>query len=234
MRLPARFLDIPAAIAVCNAPATPGETSMAHSVRREYVIPSVGAPYIDDIVRAFRLAAGAGVYIEVGTQDKGNIAWMARTFLRPGATIIDIDMVDYPDNDERIRAELSSRFDYHAIRGNCLSDETLAKVKAILAGRGADIIFCDSHYTYAHTMTEFGIYYPLVRQGGFLLFHDAQWPGDPSQDGEFGQQGKALAIAQLDRFYSAYMVQGPDTPVHRPVPTVSRNGNWGSLAIFPA
>lgn len=234
LKLPPAFTETPEALRKCNPSSTAEEISVANSIRTEYLLPGASNPYMVDVVRAFRVAEGAKVYIEVGTQDKGNIAWLARTKLAKGATIIDIDFVDYPDNDKKIKSELSKNFDYHSIRGDCLSDQTLAKVKSILAGRGADVIFCDSHYTYEHTLTEFTLYYPLLRQGGFLLFHDAQWPGDPAQTGEAGKKGKGLAVEQLDRFYPAWVVIGPDTPLHRPLPIVNREGHWGTLAMFQA
>jgi cephalosporin hydroxylase len=220
-------------IQICNAPASEEEIASADAVRAEYALPGASKAYMEDVVRAFRVAQGAQVYIEVGTQDKGNIAWMARTKLAKGATIIDIDMLDYPQSDSRIKNELAGQFDYHAVRGNCLGEEVLSEVKRILQGRAADIIFCDSHYTYEHTLTEFTLYYPLTRKGGFLLFHDSQWPGDPAQDGEMGKKGKGLAIEQLDRFYPAWVVVGPEQPLFRPMPVPQYAGHWGTLALFP-
>ncbi len=218
----------------CNEPLTPAEAQFANGVRKEYLHAGWPAPYMDDVARAFRLAEGAKVYIEVGTQDKGNIAWLARSKLRKGATIIDIDMIEYPDKDKKIADELAAaKFDYHPLRGDCLSDDILNRVRAILNGRSADAIFCDSHYTYAHTLTEFTLYRPLVRRGGFLLFHDSRWPGDPTRSGEEGKKGKGLAIEQLDRFYPAWIVSGPDRPLYRPIPDVGREGYWGTLAVFP-
>lgn len=234
LKLPAAFTAVPDPLLKCNLPASDIELQQADSVRKEYLISRAPQPYMADIVRGFRLAEGAKVYVEVGSQDKGNIAWLARTKLGIGATIIDIDFNDYPANDRKIAAELADNFDYHSIRGDCLADETIEKLKAILAGRKADIIFCDSFYTYAHTIHEFSLYFPLVRHGGHLLFHDAQWRGNPSLAGSEGEKGKALAIEQLDRFYPAYMVVGSDTPLHRPLPTPHRGGNWGSLAVFAA
>jgi cephalosporin hydroxylase len=188
-----------------------------------------------DVIRAFRIARGAKVYLEVGSQDKGNIAWLMRTALMPGATIIDVDMLAYPENEMRIRNEAERLgFDYHLVRGDCLSDETVDAVKNILGGRAVDIAFCDSHYTYTHTLAEFSIYYPLLRQGGFLLFHDAMWPGRPGASGEEGKKGKGLAVQQLDRFHPAWMVVGPDTPLFRSLPPAEAEGFWGTLAIFPS
>lgn len=234
MKLPDAFTAVPNALQKCNPATTDIELEQANLVRREYLISGAPPPYMADIARGFRLAEGAEVYIEVGSQDKGNIAWLARTKLAAGATIIDIDFNDYPANDKKIATELADNFSYHSIRGDCLADETIEKLKNILAGRKADVIFCDSFYTYAHTIHEFSLYYPLVREGGHLLFHDAQWRGNPSLVGSEGEKGKALAIEQLDRFYPAYMIVGSDTPLHRPLPTPHRGGNWGSLAVFSA
>ena len=233
LRLPSAFNQFPERLNPCASVATPSEIATANAVRAEYVLPGQQLPYMEDIVRAFRIAEGAKIYLEVGTQDKGNLAWLARTKLAKGATIIDIDLLDYPENDRKIKGELSREFDYHSIRADCLNDGTLAKIKDILSGRLADVIFCDSHYTYEHTLIEFGLYYPLVREGGFLLFHDAQWPGEStSPHEEERKKGKGLAIEQLDRFYPAWMIVGPQMPPHRPLPPVDRKGHWGTVAIF--
>jgi cephalosporin hydroxylase len=230
---PDEFNRVPDQLKAVSAPADPAEVAEANKIRAEYHLAIALNPYMVDITRGFRLAKNASVYIEVGTQDKGNIAWLARTKLSPGCTIIDIDMEDYPENDARIKAELAGRFDYHAIRGDCLSKDVLDKVKAILAGRQADLIFCDSHYTYAHTMTEFALYFPLVRSGGNLLFHDAQWPGDAASEWEeMRKPGKGLAVVALDRHYPAYAVFGPDRPLYR-FSLIPEARHWGTLAIFP-
>lgn len=234
LKLPPAFTEAPEALQRCNEPATRAEIDLANSVRQEYLHSGWPTPYMDDVVRAFRLAAGAKVYIEVGTQDKGNIAWVARTKLAKNATIIDIDIAEYPDNDRKISEELAAaQFDYHPLRGDCLSEGILNRVREILNGRAADIIFCDSHYTYKHTLTEFTLYRPLVRKGGFLFFHDAQWPGDPARDGEEAKPGKGSAIEQLDRFYPCWIVSGPDAPLYRPLPFAHTAGLWGTLAVFP-
>lgn len=236
LKLPRAFTQIPVSLEICNTPTAPEELTLADAIRAEYIIPGDSTPpYMVDVCRAFRLAQDAKVYIEVGTQDKGNIAWVARTKLAKGATIIDIDMLDYPENDLKIRQELSDDFDYHSIRGDCLSDQVLNKVKKILNGRSVDLIFGDSHYTYDHTLTEFSLYYPLLKQGGFMLFHDAEWPGQATElGGEFAKKGKGLAIQELNRYYPAWMVYGADRPLYRPLPIPGTTGHWGTLAIFPA
>jgi cephalosporin hydroxylase len=229
------MLNVPRGLDIVNAPADYEEVGRAEAIRKEYYFDLAPNPYMADVSRAFRLAQGAKIYVEVGTQDKGNIAWLARTRLAPGATVIDIDFQTYPEHDARIRDEMTSRgFDYHALRGDCLSDEILGQVRAILDGRSADLIFCDSHYTYEHTMTEFSCYFPLVKEGGFLLFHDSVWSGDSSSEWEeVRKRGKGYAIADLDRYYPAYLVQGDTNPVRRfSMPPLDVTF-WATVTIFP-
>ncbi len=235
IKYPARMTDVPRSLEVTNARADEADVDQAVAIRKEYFLDIAPNPYMVDVSRAFRLAKGATVYIEVGTQDKGNIAWLARTKLSPGATIIDIDFETYPENDAKIHAELTSAgFDYHPLRGDCLSEEILSKVHGILAGRQADLIFCDSHYTYEHTMTEFSLYFPLVKSGGFLFFHDSVWSGDTAAEWpEMHKRGKGFAIADLDHHYPAYLLEGWDNPVRRftmpPLPVTY----WGTVTMFP-
>jgi Cephalosporin hydroxylase len=226
--------EVPRSLDVVNGRAVEEEVEHADAIRKEYFLDLAPNPYMVDVSRAFRLAEGARVYIEVGTQDKGNIAWLSRTKLAPGATIIDIDFETYPENDAKIREELTARgFDYHALRGDCLSDEILGQVRAILAGRQADLIFCDSHYTYEHTMTEFGLYFPFVKSGGFLFFHDSIWSGDSDSEWpEMRKRGKGFAIADIDRYYPAYLVHGWDDPVRRFMMPPIDVTYWGTVAVF--
>lgn len=220
---------------VVNRPAEPRDVEEANAIRNEYYFEGAPNPYMVDITRGFRLAKGAKVYIEVGTQDKGNIAWLARTKLAPGATVIDIDFNIYPHHDKKIADEMvTGGFDYHALRGDCLSSKIVGEVRRILNDRKADLIFCDSHYTYDHTIKEFGLYFPFVKDGGFLFFHDAQWSGDPNGEWpEFRKRGKGYAVADLDKTHPAYAVFGPDTPVYRFKMPEQVPSYWGTLAIFP-
>ncbi len=235
IKYPARMTDIPRSLEITNARADEADVEEAHAIRKEYFLDIAPNPYMVDVSRAFRLAKNAAVYIEVGTQDKGNIAWLARTKLKPGATVIDIDFETYPENDAKIQAELTAAgFDYHPLRGDCLSEEILTQVRDILAGRQADLIFCDSHYTYEHTMTEFSLYFPLVKSGGFLFFHDSVWSGDITTEWpEMHKRGKGFAIADLDRYYPAYLLEGWDTPVRRFTMPPLLVTYWGTVTMFP-
>ncbi len=235
MKYPDKFHEVPEHLQIVNAPTDAADLALANAIRTEYFLDIAPNPYMVDITRAFRLAQDAKVYIEVGTQDKGNVAWLSRTRLAPGATIIDIDFNEYPENDAKLADELRRNgFDYHAVRGDCLSEEVLNQVKTILNGRKADLIFCDSHYTYEHTMTEFSLYFPLVKFGGNLFFHDSVWSGDVNSEWpEMRKRGKGFAIADIDRFYPAYLVTNEADPVRRFVMPPLDVTFWGTVTIFP-
>lgn len=225
--VPSSFLAIPQMLAKSNPPATSAEWQTATTIRRPYcAVGNMPEPYMNCPIRAFRLLDGAQIYIEVGTRDKGNIAWAARTKLTPGATIIDVDLEEFPQHEQMLRQELKSDFNYHRITGNSISDEVLDQVRGALGGRLADGIFCDSSHLYNHTLSEFAIYFSLLRPGGVLMFHDCYWEGNDTE------KGKAQALAQIDRFHPVWVAYG-DEPIHRFLPLGSKgDGSWGGVAII--
>ena len=225
--LPSSFRAIPQILAKSNPPTTPAEWHTAMDIRRPYFsIGNMPEPYMNCPIRAFRLLEGARVYIELGTRDKGNVAWMARTKLVPGATIIDVDLEEFPEHERMLRQELKNDFDYHCIIGNSVSDEVLDKVRSALGGRLADGVSCDSSHLYGHTLSEFDRYFSLVRPGGALMFHDCYWEGNGTD------KGKSQALAQIDRFNPVW-VSYADEPIHRFLPLSSKGGDsWAGVAII--
>jgi hypothetical protein len=226
-RVPGDFLAIPQLLVKSNPAATPDELLTAMTIRRPYcAVGNMPEPYMVDPIRAFRLLEGARVYIEVGTRDKGNIAWAARTILAPGAAIIDVDIETFPQHEQMLRRELGNDFEYHSIVGDSVRDKVLDDVRAALHGRLADGIFCDSSHMYNHTLTEFDRYFALLRPGGILMFHDCYWEGNETD------KGKAQALAQIDRFDPVWVAYADD-PIHRFLPLSRKgDGSWGGMAII--
>jgi predicted O-methyltransferase YrrM len=226
-RVPASFRAIPQFLVKSDPPTTPEEWHTAMAIRRPYcAVGDMPDPYMNCPIRAFRLLEGAQVYIEVGTRDKGNIAWVARTKLVPGATIIDVDIEEFPEHERMLRAELKNDFAYHRIVGDSISDEVLDQVRTALGGRLADGIFCDSSHLYTHTLAEFDRYFSLIRPGGVLMFHDCYWEGNDYD------KGKSQALAQIDRFNPVW-VSYTDEPIHRFLPLSSKGGDsWAGVAII--
>ena len=72
--------NLPSWLDRAKAPASQEEIDGALEIRRQFLFDSSvdSAPYVTDIVRAFRLVEKASLYIEVGTFDKGNLAYTSR------------------------------------------------------------------------------------------------------------------------------------------------------------
>lgn len=56
------------------------------------------------------------------------------------------------------------------IRGD--SKESVDQVKEILGDRWLDLLFIDGDHAFTGVSTDYAIYAPLVRPGGFIVFHD--------------------------------------------------------------
>lgn len=215
--------SLPASLLCIDAEVHQSELDIATSIRKRYEQPDWPEPYMVDVIRAFRVLAGQNVYIEVGTRDKGNLAWVASK-LPPSATIIDIDIGRFDDAERMLREEVSPR-EYHCIMGDCISPQTLLEVRTALRGRQADVVFCDSSHMYDHSLAEFDLYFPLLRPGGYLMFHDAFWEGNSRH------KGKAQAMQQLDRMLPVYCVF-MNEPIHRFLPRAEKTDVWGGISII--
>jgi len=226
MIYPEQFLAVPASLEACEAAASDAELSRADDIRRQFCLDGTPMPYMVDIVRGFRLARGRRLYVEVGTRDKGNLAY-ASTLLADDATLIDIDIEECPENEARLRRSLRRGQTYVKIVGDSVSPAVMDELRRALDGRGADLIFCDSSHLYEHTLGEYALYKRLLREDGFLFFHDVFWEGN-AQD-----KGKAQAIALIDRFDPVYAIFMTD-PVHRWIPLSGKGDSWGGLGILCA
>jgi len=108
--------DVPPWLHAATPPASPAELRVADDLRRVFCFPGEPAPYLVDIVRAFRLLRGARIYIEVGTWDKGNLAYASR-LLSSDADIVDVDLQARPTETKRIQAHLQPKQRLHTIVG---------------------------------------------------------------------------------------------------------------------
>ena len=223
MTVPSIFRNVPCQLHCVDGPVSDLEVRTATAVRKRYAMEQWQDPYMVDVIRAFRLVEGASVYIEVGTRDKGNLAWIAHKLL-PGATILDVDIDRFDEAEKKLRSELSE-VDYHCITGDGVAADTLAKIKNALKGRPTDAIFCDSSHLFDHALREFEPPFPLLRQGGVLMYHDCFWEGDDSH------KGKAQAMQALDRFVPVYAVFMSE-PVHRYLPRSNKTDVWGGISII--
>jgi len=60
----------------------------------------------------------------------------------------------------------------HILREDSHQQETLEKLKKLLAGKRFDFLFIDGDHTYEGVKKDFEMYAPLVKKGGILALHD--------------------------------------------------------------
>jgi predicted O-methyltransferase YrrM len=58
------------------------------------------------------------------------------------------------------------------IRADSHSKETVLKLRKALKGQGVDFLFIDGDHTYEGVRKDFEMYFPFVRKGGIVAFHD--------------------------------------------------------------
>lgn len=221
--VPGIFRELPEKLTITNASATDQDVELAAAVRRRFEMEEYPNPYMVDIIRAFRLVDNASVYIEVGTRDKGNLAWVAPK-LAPSGLMVDVDLEQFDDAEKKLRKEIGS-LQYARIIGDSIAPTTVADVKKALNGRRADVIFCDSSHMYNHTMSEFDLYFPLVKPGGALMFHDCFWEGNDHD------KGKCQALSMIDKYIPVYCIH-MNEPTHRFLPRSENQSIWGGVAII--
>lgn len=207
-----------------DTPASEEEVEHAKQVRADFFRDTNRNPYMVDIVRAFRLAKGASSYVEVGSRDKGNIAW-ASHILAPNAKILDIDLENDKVAEQRVRSYIPSTQQYLAIEGNSISHEISLAADEYIGKGSCDIIFIDSNHMYFHFLNEFDIFMEILRPGGFLLVHDVLWEGTSEQ------KGKALACELIDRHMPVYLVNR-NFPVTRYFRMQKNSPTWGGVGII--
>ncbi len=215
---------IPEGLKCIDPEASADEVYEANEIRSRFFLKEGPGAYMIDIVRAFRAVSGASVYVEVGSRDKGNIAWLQRK-LDPRALIIDVDLEQIGVSAQRLKEYMSPTITYVQIEGDSISNTTAARVKKALSGRQADAIFLDSSHMYNHILSEFNIYFPLLRPGGLLLIHDIFWEGNETD------KGKAQALSLIDREFPVYAVS-MNEPLRRFFPLSSKTDVWGGVGII--
>lgn len=223
--IPLDFLEVPGFLEPVQAPPTARELDQALEIRGRFLFPDHDHPYMIDIVRAFRLAKGGKAYLEVGTFDKGNLAY-ASGLLAPDALIIDVDIVDHPDRAGRLAGHKQPGQKIHHLVGDSQWSGIVDKVRAILGDRKLDVIFLDGNHAAQVVMSDYALYSPLLAEDGFLFIHDIYMESQGQDKGEH------LAITTIDKLtpvYAVYML----LPVHRYIPNLHPGEVHGGVGIIP-
>jgi predicted O-methyltransferase YrrM len=206
---------------VCVADATEEELALAARVRRPFFISGYQEPYMRDIVRAFRLLHGRKSYLEIGTFDRGNLAYVS-TLLANDAVLVGVDTQEESRRDGLLRSNLKPGQRYISVVGDSQDPGTLAQVRAQVGS--LDAIFIDGNHVASAALSDYANYGAMVGAGGLAMFHDSLWEGDAKH------KGVADALAEIDRLDPIYLVPG-EGPCHRFMRTMGREAKWGVVGI---
>lgn len=220
---PKEFLRIPAYLSVCQPLPTDEEVRDCRKARHAFDIQGYPAPYIDDIIRGFRLLKGARSYIEIGTFDRGNLAYVS-SLLADDAVLIGVDTQHEQLRDGLLKSCLKSNQRYISVVGDSMAPETVEKVRDALGGETADAVFIDGNHTAYAVMSDYCNYGGLIREDGLVLFHDSLWEGDQTY------KGVADALSEIDRLTPIYLIPGHG-PCHRYMRTLFRDPQWGVVGV---
>lgn len=105
---------------------------------------------------------------EIGTANSGTTLFLGCT-LESVKEIICIDL--YIKNKIQLNYILSKK-KIALFQGSSYEEQTLNKVKHHLRGNRIDILFIDGDHTFNGVSKDFEMYFPLVKEGGIIAFHD--------------------------------------------------------------
>ncbi|MCD9189223.1 MAG: class I SAM-dependent methyltransferase [Pyrinomonadaceae bacterium] len=116
--------------------------------------------------------------VEIGT-DRGGTFWLWCQLAEKDALIVSIDLPG-GDYGEGYSAEDAERFKTWGKPGQQLefllkdshAEETKDLLRSILGSREIDLLFIDGDHRYEGVTQDFNMYAPLVKEGGFVVFHD--------------------------------------------------------------
>lgn len=218
-------LNLPRKLEICFPEATDTERENAGSIRSKMKFDSDPLPYMEDIIRGMRLTKGLRTYVEVGTYDKGCLAYVS-DLLSPEAVIVDIDISENQAQEIKLRKYLKPDQHYHKIVGDSTAISTVQKISDIIGPDGADVIFIDANHIADYVWNDVALYFPLLSQNGILLVHDILWSGDESH---FGSD---RAIEWVDKFLPVFCIEGTK-PIYRYFPSFSKSEpHWGVLGVI--
>ncbi len=132
----------------------------------------VGAVQIPEEIAAVLnyIAESMPRYIcEIGTEDGGTTFLLSQVF-NTAELIIGIDL--YVQNRPQLYRLCRNRHKLVLINGSSDAPPTLRRVKETLKNNQLDVLFIDGDHRYEGVKGDFMMYKDLVRENGFILFHD--------------------------------------------------------------
>jgi predicted O-methyltransferase YrrM len=116
--------------------------------------------------------------LEIGTH-RGGTLYLWTRLAQTDATLISIDLPGgkFGGGYSPFRIPIYRRFarkrqQLHLLRADSHATATLEETKRLCAGRPIDLLFIDGDHTFDGVKQDWGMYSPLVRPGGLIVFHD--------------------------------------------------------------
>ena len=109
---------------------------------------------------------GPKTILEIGVAE-GESLYLWSHLLDSDGLLIGIDAYDYIKWDKG-----KTKCKTVLIVGNTFDQSTLDEAKTVLGGREIDFLRIDGGHDYAASKNDFDRYFPLVRNGGLVAFHD--------------------------------------------------------------
>ena len=223
---PASYLTTPSRLDVVKPLPSSAEQADADRVRRAFLLEGDPAPFMVDVIRALRLVKDRKSYVEIGTFDKGCLAY-ASSLLAADAVIVDVDIAVHPERTARLARVLKPRQRLATVVGDSSALTTRDEVRQALGGRKADCVFVDGNHAASYCWADYCNYAELVAEGGVMLFHDIYWRGTKDC------LGVSQAAEWIDRVQPLCVVFA-DHPLHRFFPWFDTTLDvWGGVGILP-
>lgn len=164
------------------------EDTIEFAFRRHYgtrFIPSQVRSEITQFLRLLSRRPPATV-LEIGTHKGGTLFLFSRV-ATADALVVSLDLPcdqndSYPAWRERLyRSFARDRQHLELVRDDSHDPRTMEKIRQLIEGRPADLLFIDGDHSYHGVKADFELYSPLVSSEGIITFHDIV-PG-PSSGG---------------------------------------------------
>jgi Methyltransferase domain len=221
--IPRSFSIVPEALHCCEALASVDEVAEARAIRSSFAIGNNPEAWMGDVIRAFRLIKGRRTYLEIGTEDRGNLAF-ASTLLADEAILIGIDTRDNPIQDDKLRSLIKPTQTYLSIVGDSRLPSTFAPVEAALQGHQLDAVFIDGDHTAHSVVCDYTNAEAFVQNDGVIMFHDSLWEGGGLY------KGTADALAEINTIDPVYLIDATSPP-RRFMRAMWKASLWGVVGV---
>jgi cephalosporin hydroxylase len=102
----------------------------------------------------------------------GGTAFLFAHAAAPDATIISVDLKFERARRRAVESFARARQRVVCLQGDSHEEDTLAAVRAALAGQSLDLLYLDGDHSFEGVAADFRLYAPLMRPGGLVVMHD--------------------------------------------------------------